>query len=203
MLRAVGIDFRSIAVPLDAVPLRQLRGDPDLWAVAADHPPFGRAWGDETLPEISRAVLAATPPGTGWVGHFGDRSFVQAEYLLDPAAWRAGSGTWDERRRSWAYRAVNGAEPFTDHTTGGPDFPWRCSTGAFLAAAAERIERLDVAAVRAQFSVAEMDALGLYKVNAEEGDEGAFARVLGQVRAFAEHCRTVAARGLDLIITRY
>ena len=48
-----------------------------------------------------------------------------------------------------------------------------------------------------------MDALGLYKVNAEEGDEGAFARGVGQVRAFAKHRRTVAARGLDLIITRY
>ena len=49
----------------------------------------------------------------------------------------------------------------------------------------------------------EMDDLGLYKVHREEDDDHAFARVLAQLRAFAEHCHRVVARDLDLIITLY
>ena len=199
--RAVGIDLRSIAVPLQADPVRAIRADPELWTSAGDHPPFCASMGDETLPDISRALLAVIPAGTGWVYHFGDRSFRQAEYLLDPVAYRAEGRTWEERKQTMAYRVVTGAETFAEHATSGTGFPWRCSTTAFLTAAVERIDNLDVAAVRREFSVAEMDNLGLYKVHSEEDDAHAFARVLTQLRAFAEHCRGVAARGLDLIIT--
>jgi hypothetical protein len=48
-----------------------------------------------------------------------------------------------------------------------------------------------------------MDDLGLYKVHADERDDEAFARVLSQLRAFSEYCRTVVAQQLDLIITLY
>ncbi|MET7399723.1 hypothetical protein ABZS66_40200, partial [Dactylosporangium sp. NPDC005572] len=123
-------------------------------------------------------------------------------YLLDPVAYRA-VRTWEERERTVAYRIVAGDQAFATHATSGQGFAWRCSTTAFLAAAVERIDALDVAAVRAEFSVVEMDDLGLYKVHREEDDEHAFARVLAQLRAFAEHCRGVVARDLDLIITLY
>lgn len=73
----------------------------------------------------------------------------------------------------------------------------------FLAAAVERIDTLDVTTVRREFSVAEMDDLGLYKVHPEEDGEHAFTRVLTQLRTFAEHCRTAVAGDLDLIITKY
>jgi hypothetical protein len=102
-----------------------------------------------------------------------------------------------------AYRIIAGAEVFADHAMTGQGFRWRCSTAEFLAAAAARIDHLDVAAARSAFSVAEMDDLGLYKVRREEDDDQAFARILARLRAFGEHCRRTAARDLDLIITRY
>lgn len=91
----MGMDLKSIAVPLHADPVRAIRADPELWASASDQPPFCAPWGDETVPDISRALLAVIPAGTGWVHHFGDRSFHQAEYLLDPVAYRAEARTWE------------------------------------------------------------------------------------------------------------
>jgi hypothetical protein len=41
----MGIDMESIAVPLDAAPVRAIRADPGLWAVADEQPPFGGPWG--------------------------------------------------------------------------------------------------------------------------------------------------------------
>ena len=201
--RGVGIDFKSIAVPLAAEPVRAVRADPELWEVADVHLPFGSRWGDEPLPDISRALLAALPPGTDWAGHFGGRSFQQAEYLLDPVAYRTRARTWAERERTTAYRTIFGGEVFAEHATSGQGFRWRCSTNAFLAEAVQRIDDLDVAAVRREFSVAEMHDLGLYKVRAEEEDDRVFARVLDDLRAFTDHCRAVVARDLDLIITLY
>ncbi|WP_330186190.1 hypothetical protein KZZ52_49035 [Dactylosporangium sp. AC04546] len=196
------MDVQSLAVSLDADPVRAIRADPELWASASEQPPFCAAWGDEPLPDISQALLTAVPAGAGWVRHFEDRSFQQAEYLLDPMAYRA-ARTWEERERTVAYRIIAGDQAFAEHATSGQGFAWRCSTTAFLATAVERIDALDVAAVRAEFSVVEMDRLGLYKVDREEDDEHAFARVLTQLRAFAEHCRAVVTRDLDLIITLY
>ncbi|MFC4038570.1 hypothetical protein ACFO1B_09085 [Dactylosporangium siamense] len=190
----MGIDLHSIAVPLGADPVRAIRADPQLWESACDQPPFAAAWGDEPLPDISRALLAVVPAGTGWVGHFGDRSFQQAEYLLDPAAYRAGHGA-----PSAEYRIIGGDEVFAGHATSGQGFPWRCSSAAFLEVAVRRVDALDVDAARREFSAAEMVELGVYKAH---GDES-FDDVLAQLRAFAGHCRAVAAAGLDLIITRY
>src|SRR4051794_8837540 len=115
----VGIDLKSIAVPLNADPVRAIRADPELWASASEQPPFCRPWGDETLPDISRALLAVIPDGTGWVAHFDDRSFHQAEYLLDPAAYRTRAPTWEQREQSTAYRIIAGAEVFAAHATSG------------------------------------------------------------------------------------
>lgn len=201
VLVSVGIDLHSIAVPLDADPVQAIRADAELWAQASDQPPFCGPWGDEPLPEISRALRAAIP--AGWVGHFGDRSFRQAEYLLDPVAYRTQARTWQERERTMVYRIINGAEAFAGHATSGQGFRWRCSTKRFLAAAVQRIDTLDIAGVRREFSVAEMASIGVYKVHPEEDDEDAFARVLTQLRAFAEHCRSVVAQDLGLIISLY
>ncbi|WP_212991657.1 hypothetical protein [Actinoplanes auranticolor] len=161
-------------------------------------PPFGARRGGEALPAISRELLAVVPAGTGWVDHFDGRCFQQAEYLLDPVAYRTQAQTWRERERTVAYRIVTGDVVFADHARTGQGFPWRCSTSAFLVAAVQRIDSLDVDAVRQEFSVAEMHALGLYKVHAGEDDNKAFARLLTELREFAEHCRTVAAKDLDL-----
>lgn len=185
-------------MPLHAVAVRAIRADPALWELAIEQPPFCGPWGDEPLPEISQALLAVIPDG--WVGHFPDRSFHQAEYLLDPVAYRTRVRTWAERERSMAFRMVAGAEPFARHAAAGVELRWRCSPAAFLATAVHRIDTLEVAAVRREFSVAEMHSHGLYKVHPDEDDEDAFTRVLAQLRAFAEHCRRVAARQLDLII---
>jgi hypothetical protein len=201
--RLVGVDLRSIAVPLQAEPIRAIRADAALWEQASTWPPFSARRGGETLPEISRNLLEVVPAGTGWVDHFDGRCFQQAEYLLNPVAYRTQARTWRERERTVAYRIVTGDDVFADHARTGQGFPWRCSTTAFLVAAVQRIDSLDVDTVRQQFSVAEMDALGLYKVHAGEEDNKAFARVLTQLRKFAEHCRTVAAGDLDLIITLY
>lgn len=198
----MGLDLRCIAVPLDAEPVRAIRADPELWACASELPPFCPPWGNEALPAISRALVAVLPAHSSWVGHFG-RSFQQAEYLLDPVAYRSRVRTWEQREQTMSYRIVFGAERFTEHAISGQGIPWRCSTTAFLAAAEARIDELDVAAIRREFSVAEMDSLGLYKVHADERDDEAFARVLSQLRVFSEHCRTIVAQQLDLIITLY
>jgi hypothetical protein len=190
----VGIDLHSIAVPLGAGAVRAIRADPQLWESACDLPPFVTARAGEPLPDISRALLAVVP--TGWVGHFGDRSFEQAEYLLDPVAYRADRGSPE---RSAAYRIIGGDEVFAGHATSGQGFPWRCSTSAFLTEAVRHVDALDVEAARREFSAAEMVELGVYKAHGDETFDG----VLAQLRAFAERCRTVAAAGLDLIITRY
>jgi hypothetical protein len=187
----VGLDFRSIRVPLDADPVRAIRADPALRATAEDYPPFGVRFGDEVLPEISEALLAVLPAGVRWSHHFGDRSFQQAEYLLDRRVTR----TWEERERTMAYRTVFGDERFAGS--------WRCSDPAFLAGAAERIDTLDVAAARRGFSVAEMARNGVYKVQPGDPDDDAFARVLANLRSFADHCRDTAARELGLIITLF
>jgi hypothetical protein len=100
-----------------------------------------------------------------------------------------------------AYRIVHGDEPFAAHATSGQGMLWRCSSAAFLAAAVQRIDSLDVAAVRREFSIAEMARLGVYKVHTEDDDERAFDRVLTHLYKFGEHCRGVVAKNLDLIIT--
>lgn len=201
--RIVGIDLRSIVVPLDADLVRAIRAHPGLWEAASEQPPFCLPRVDETLPDISRFLLAALPNGAGWVDHFNDRSFHQAEYLLDPASYRTQAQTWEQREQTMAYRIIAGAEVFAEHATTGQGFRWRCSTTKFLATAVERIDALDVTAARREFSVAEMDDLGLYKVQPEEDDDHAFARILAQLRAFGGHCHEIVARDLDLIITRY
>lgn len=190
-------------MPLHAGPMRAIRADAALWEQASTWPPFSPRREGGTLPEISRDLLAVVPAGTGWVDHFHGRCFQQAEYLLDPVAYRTQARTWRERERTMAYRIVTGDDVFADHARTGQGFPWRCSTSAFLVAAVQRIDSLDVDAVRQEFSVAEMDTLGMYKAHPGEDDDEAFIRVLTQLRKFAEHCRTAAAKALDLIVTLY
>jgi hypothetical protein len=199
----MGIDMTSFPIRLDAEPVRAIRADRQLWELAELQPPFVAPWGDEPVPDISRALLAAVPEGAGWVELFSGRSFRQAEYLLDPFAYRDPTQTWEQREQTLVYRTIFGAEIFAEHATSGQGFHWRCSTAAYLSAAARRIDELDVAAARRQFSVIEMDDLGVYKVHRDEDDDHAFARILTDLRAFADHARATAASGLDLIITLY
>ncbi|MFI5888515.1 DUF1877 family protein [Actinoplanes sp. NPDC051513] len=200
----MGLDFISITVPLDAAPMRMIRTDPGLWELADTHPPFAFADPDYDvpLPKVSRQLLAVLPPGSGWISHFNGRAFEQAEYLLDPAAYRA-PRTWEERERSMVYRIILGDELFAEHAQSGQGPHWRCSTAAFLTAAVQYIDDLEVDAIRSEFSVAEMARLGVYKVHPEDDDDEAFARVLGYVREFADYCRSAPGRGLDLIITLF
>jgi len=196
----MGLDWQCIAVPLDAEPVRVIRADAVRWEEADLHPPFTEAESGGSLPEISRALLAALPAGAGWIAHFGSRSYEQAEYLLDPAAFRVIRG-WEDRERSLPYRIIQGDTVFAPHAQGGQGPLWRCSTKSFIADAVQHIDALDVAAVRAQFTVAEMVDLGVYKVHPSERDDDTFAGVLADLRAFADTCRQAVASELDLIIT--
>jgi hypothetical protein len=196
----VGLDWKCVAVPLDAAPVRAIRTDARLWDIASEQPPFRRAWGDAPLPDISGELLAALPPGTGWVHHFDSRSYGQAEYLLDPGAYRS-TRTWAQRERTTAFRIIRGDEPFAAHAVSGQGVSWRCSGRAFLADAVARVDGLDVEVARRGFSVAEMVDLGVYKAQPGEPDGDAFDRTLGELRAFAEYCRAVVARELDLVVS--
>lgn len=198
----MGLDFISIAVPLDAAPVRMIRADPDLWELADVHPPFASPDFYEPLPEISQQLLAALPPGSGWSSHFNGRAFEQAEYLLDPAAYRA-PRTWEQRERSMVYRIILGDELFAEHAQSGQGPHWRCSTAEFLTAAVAYLDDLDVDAIRREFSVAEMVRLGVYKVHPDDDDDEVFAQVLGYVRVFADYCRSAVERQLDLITTLF
>lgn len=199
----MGLDFTCIVLPLDSEPVRAIRADPQLWAVADGQPPFCGPWPGEELPEITQRLLSVIPEGTRWTPRwFESRNHQQAEYLLDPSGYRA-RRSWEERERSRAYRTIMGAEPFADHATSGQGIRWRCSTATQLAEAARLIDDLDIPAVRREYSVADMAEQGLYKVDRSEDDEVSFTRNLHDLRSWAGHCRDSAVRGLDLVITLY
>jgi hypothetical protein len=153
--------------------------------------------------------LLASMPDSGWtalypdhargIHLFTDRSYGQAEYLLDPANYRR-IDSRAQRERTLPYRVIYGDEYFADHATGGQGISWRCSTAGFLDQAAETIDALDVATVRREFSVAEMYALGIYKVHETDDDDQTFERVLTNLRWLADLYRHIARDGLDLII---
>jgi hypothetical protein len=200
----MGLDFECLTVPLEAEPVRLIRADAGLWTLAEDQPPFCRPWPGEQLPEISQQLLAVLPEGTGRVhDFFPGRNHEQVEYLLDPAAFRDPQRTWEQREQSPEYRAVRGAEPFADHATSGQGVAWRCSTPAHLSEAVKLIDSLDADTVRRDFSVAEMAELGVYKVHPEEDDDENFTENLRDLRAWAEHCRAVAAQGFGLMIALF
>ncbi|WP_430788801.1 hypothetical protein [Actinoplanes sp. G11-F43] len=180
----MGLDFTCIAVPLDAEPVRAIRADPVLWAVADGQPPFSRPWPGEELPEISRRLLAVVPGGTRWrADWFEGRNHQLAEHLLDPIG----------RDPDPAHRAIFGAERFAEHAVSGQGIGWRCSTAAQLSEAVRLIDGLDVEAARVSYRPD-----GLYKAYG-----ASFEQNLRDLRSWADHCRDVAARGLDLIITLY
>jgi hypothetical protein len=55
---AVGLDWRSIPVRLDAAAVRRIRDDPQAWEIAVDRRPFCDLPSDP-LPHISRDLLAS------------------------------------------------------------------------------------------------------------------------------------------------
>ncbi|KHD75363.1 hypothetical protein MB27_23295 [Actinoplanes utahensis] len=190
-------------IRLDAEPVRAVRTDARLWNVAEDQPPFCGPWPGEELPDITRRLLAALPEDAKRVhDFFGGRNHQQAEYLLDPVGYRNLRDA-DARARTAEHRAIFGERLFAAHATSGQGIPWRCSTAAELARAARLIDDLDVAAARREYSVAEMHELGVYKVHEGEDDTESFGRNLRDLHAWADHCRSVAARGLDLMITLF
>jgi hypothetical protein len=196
----VGLDLWSCPVRLESVPMRLIRSDARVWEVAVDHAPFCDLPAG-SLPEISRQLQAEFPDGLHRTWNFPGRSYGQAEYLLDPAGYRMRT-SWPERERSLPYRIIEGAEVFAVHATGGQGIPWRCSTMAFLAEAVMTIDALDPVAARREFSVADMVALGVYKVRPSDNDEEVFARVLDGLRRLAAHYRGIVDRGLDLIVVK-
>jgi hypothetical protein len=52
----MGLDFECLTPPLEAEPVRLIRADRGLWAVAEDQPPFCGPWPGEELPEITRQL---------------------------------------------------------------------------------------------------------------------------------------------------
>ncbi|BEL06776.1 hypothetical protein Q0Z83_049670 [Actinoplanes sichuanensis] len=199
----MGLDFECLTVRLDNEPMRRIRADPALWAVVEDQPPFCGPWPGEELPEITRRLLAVLPEDTRR-NHdfFGSRNHSQAEYLLDPVAYRT-ERTRQQAEQTRAHQAIFGAEVFAAHARSGQGITYRCSTAAQLTDAVRLIDELDVTVARREFSVAEMSDLAVYKVHRDEDDDQSFDRNLHDLRAWADHCRTVAAEGLDLMITLY
>jgi hypothetical protein len=195
----VGFDLRLYPVRLDSAAVALIRADAGVWEQASLHPPFG-AIPDEPVPEISHELTAAVPAGFELTKCFLDRSFDQAEYILDPVGHRTRT-SWLERQQSMPYRIIHGDQPFAPHARGGQGVPWRCSTAAFLAEAAATIDALDVAAARREFSVAQMHDLGIYKAFPGPPDDEVFARVLGNLHQLAVNYRRLAGTGLDAIIT--
>jgi len=194
----VGLDLHLYPVRLDSAPVRLIRTDAEVWEEACLHPPFG-AIEDEPVPVVNRELMAALPDGFELTRCFSDRSFDQAEYLLDPVAHRRQT-SWQERQRSLPYRIIHGDQEFASFARGGQGVPWRCSTAAFLAESAATIDAIDVAANRREFSVAEMHDLGIYKAFRGQPDDEAFARVLNNLRQLAAYHHRLVDSGLDLII---
>ncbi|GAA3835404.1 hypothetical protein GCM10022226_66210 [Sphaerisporangium flaviroseum] len=198
----MGLDLSASPVRLNSPAVRLIQVDAQAWEFASLHPPFtSPSPYDEPLPDVSRELLATLPEGFGIARPYPDRSYGQAEYLLDPAGYRALTG-WPERERSLPYRIIEGDRPFADHATGGQGVPWRCSTASFLAEAAATIDAIDVAAARQEFFVADMWALGVYKVSQTERDDEAFKRVLNNLRQLARYYHRLVEHGLDLIIEK-
>ncbi|WP_250002130.1 DUF1877 family protein [Actinoplanes sp. M2I2] len=197
----MGLDYGSFILALDADSVRAIRADVELWSAVEDYPPFGPQLGDETFPAFSYRLLDEVPIGDGWIEHFGDRSFRQAEYLLDPVTYLE-TTSWEQRERTTAYQMIFGQEPFAHEGMQPGRCNWRCSRSAWLATTAQRIDTLGVAAARRNFSVAQMLDQGVYKVHPEDvgHDDERFAQILANLREFAEHCRRVADQGLDLVI---
>lgn len=172
----MGLDLRCVAVRLDSARVGRIRVDAAAWDTEVGERRLGR-----------------------WIPLFVDRSHNQAEYLLDPVSYRR-MDSYGHRERSLPYRIIRGDERFADHAVGGQGIPWRCSTAAFLARAVAMIDALDVATRRRQFSVADMDALGVYKVRPTDDDDESFERTLARLRSLADHYRHVARDGLDVIV---
>ncbi|WP_250032353.1 DUF1877 family protein [Paractinoplanes maris] len=135
--------------------------------------------------------------------HCNGRAWMQGEYVFDPGQWRSEVGRSDERRKTMAHCIIRGDAVFADETAPDLGIPWRCSTAGFLTEVVERIDRLDVAAARHEFSVAEMVQLDLYKVHPEGETDETFDRLMTYLRDFADRCRGIAAHGLGLVITMH
>jgi hypothetical protein len=197
----MGLDLSTIATRLDSASVRRIRQDAGACEVAELNPPFSYYAVDEPQPDISRELLADLPDelAHSWFYPFPDRSYQQAEYLIDPAGRRALT-SWVERERSLNYRIIHGDEPFADHAVADQGHPLRCSTTAFLTEAAARIDAIDDDAARREFSVARMYADGAYKARPDEYDSVAFDRITGRLRTLATYYHKIVDQGLDLIV---
>ncbi|WP_345390668.1 hypothetical protein [Nonomuraea salmonea] len=210
------MDLRSVPVRLNSEPVRAMRRDAEVWETASWQPPFhsdsdsdsdagsGSDGIGEPLSETNQAMLADRPSALDtldgpWCS--GARDYEQAEYALDPAAYRQ----WDdyeERERSLPYRIIHGDRHFADHAVSGQGMLWRCSARAFLIEAADTIEALDETSIRREFSIREM-APGVYKTRSDDDEDETFARAMNNLRWLARYYRDVAAHGYDLIVISY
>ncbi|WP_165494955.1 DUF1877 family protein [Actinomadura roseirufa] len=199
----MGIDLRSVPVLLDSEPLQAIRSDAAVWENASWRPPFGSGSGfGEPMPEVNKAMLADRPRSFDtfkgpW--HSGSRSYGQAEYALDPAAYRQLNG-YEERERSLPYRIVHGDRRFADHALATQGIPWRCSTRTFLLEAADVIEARDEAAIRREFSVKEMAERGVYKTRPDDDEDEVFAHAMDNLQRLAHYYRDIADHDYDLIV---
>jgi hypothetical protein len=190
-------------VLLDSAPVRAMRESADAFNEAVMGPPFFPSVHTEPLPAINRELLELLPDGLRESFEpFVGRSHDQAEYLIDPAARRR-VRNWIERERSLPHRIIFGDRPFAPHATSGQGISWRCSTSVFLAEAATRIDAIDAAAVRREFSVAEMLELGLYKVHPQDDDDESFTTTLAELRRLGDYYHRLAEAEVDLVAFLY
>jgi hypothetical protein len=198
----MGIDLWSVPVLLDSEPVQAIRRDAAAWETASWRPPFGSDIDfGEPLPGINQAMLANRPSGLDTLKgpwHSGARDYEQAEYALDPVAYRQLDG-YKERERSLPYRIIHGDRHFADHAVSTQGMRWRCSARAFLIEAADAIEALDEVAIRREFSIKEM-VRGVYKTRPDDDEDETFARAMHNLRWLARYYRDVAAHDYDLIV---
>lgn len=199
----MGLDLLTVPVRLETAGMRAIRESAEAWEAASFRPPFFEDDEyDGPLPRVSREILEHIPDGFEATDHFPDRGFEEVEYLLNLSSERR-SGNWEERERSFPYRAVHGDRYFAEHAAGGQGHPWRCSTSGFLAEAAARIDAIDPTMVRRRFSVREMVDAGVYKARLGEDDDVVFERRLAALRSLARYYHRLADNSLDLIVIVY
>jgi Domain of unknown function (DUF1877) len=196
----MGLDLWTYPVRWDSAPMRLIREDPQVWKCAIGNPPFNRHRG-RPVPEICRQLLAEVPDAMELAWEYPDRSYHQAEYLLDPAGYRRLT-SYEERELTMPYRIVQGDKEFAWHARGAQGIPWRYSTNDFLIEAVLTIDAVDPAAARREFSVADMLGHRIYRANPSDEDNETFEHVLANLREMARYYERIVDRGLDLIFVK-
>lgn len=181
----MAFEVKALAVRLAAGPLRFLQPDGDATGSA------GRS---------GREFRHALPDGVEWFRPFPDGSHEVAEFLLDPAGYRA-AASWEQRERSMPFRIVQG-DRYAGEARGGQGVRWRCSDAEFLARAVLTIDALDPTALRQEFSLAELVERGVDGVHETDDEMQTCERAMSQLHGLARFYARLADEKLDVLIVR-